>query len=76
MVLSLMVSPTPLLPENRASTIEVVVRHQADAGIAWDGDLDRCFFFDEKGDFIEGYYICRAFGRCHATTLSRFQHYS
>jgi phosphomannomutase len=49
--------PNPLLPENRAVTAKAVLDHGADAGIAWDGDFDRCFFFDEKGDFIEGYYI-------------------
>ncbi|MDP8242897.1 MAG: phosphomannomutase CpsG [Candidatus Hinthialibacter antarcticus] len=49
--------PNPLLPENRASTADVVIREKADAGIAWDGDFDRCFFFDENGNFIEGYYI-------------------
>jgi phosphomannomutase len=49
--------PNPLLPENRASTAKAVVSHGADMGIAWDGDFDRCFLFDEKGSFIEGYYI-------------------
>jgi len=49
--------PNPLLPENRKSTAEAVLAHGADAGIAWDGDFDRCFLFDEKGSFIEGYYI-------------------
>ncbi|GAB3048761.1 phosphomannomutase [Acinetobacter apis] len=49
--------PNPLLVENRASTSEAVLEHQADFGIAWDGDFDRCFLFDEKGQFIEGYYI-------------------
>jgi len=49
--------PNPLLPENRAATSTAVVEHQADMGIAWDGDFDRCFFFDENGGFIEGYYI-------------------
>ncbi len=49
--------PNPLLPENRKSTIEAVVKNEADLGVAWDGDYDRCFFFDEKGNFIEGYYI-------------------
>jgi len=49
--------PNPLLPENRQSTHDAVIQHQADFGIAWDGDFDRCFFFDEKGQFIEGYYI-------------------
>lgn len=49
--------PNPLLEENRAITAEAVVREGADMGIAWDGDYDRCFFFDENGRFIEGYYI-------------------
>jgi phosphomannomutase/phosphomannomutase/phosphoglucomutase len=49
--------PNPLLPENRAATIKAVLDHGADFGIAWDGDFDRCFLFDEKGSFIEGYYI-------------------
>ncbi len=49
--------PNPLLEENRAPTIAAVREHNADLGIAWDGDFDRCFFFDEKGNFIEGYYL-------------------
>lgn len=49
--------PNPLLPENRASTSDAVLQYKADMGIAWDGDFDRCFLFDEKGRFIEGYYI-------------------
>lgn len=49
--------PNPLLEENRAITINAVKEHKADMGIAWDGDFDRCFFFDENGDFIEGYYV-------------------
>ena len=49
--------PNPLLPENRADTARAVVEYGADMGIAWDGDFDRCFFYDEKGTFIEGYYI-------------------
>ncbi len=49
--------PNPILEENRAATAEAVVEHQAAMGIAWDGDYDRCFFFDENGRFIEGYYI-------------------
>ena len=49
--------PNPLLPENRASTADAVRKNGAAMGIAWDGDFDRCFLFDEKGEFIEGYYI-------------------
>lgn len=49
--------PNPLLPECRADTANAVKQHGADMGIAWDGDFDRCFLFDENGDFIEGYYI-------------------
>jgi len=49
--------PNPILVENRNSTREAVIQHGADMGIAWDGDFDRCFLFDEKGQFIEGYYI-------------------
>ncbi len=49
--------PNPLLEENRAPTIDAINAHNADIGIAWDGDFDRCFFFDETGYFIEGYYI-------------------
>ncbi len=49
--------PNPLLPDNRSVTSKAVLSSGADLGIAWDGDFDRCFFFDEKGRFIEGYYI-------------------
>ena len=49
--------PNPILIENRDSTSQAVLKHGADMGIAWDGDFDRCFLFDEKGQFIEGYYI-------------------
>ncbi|MGF1793552.1 phosphomannomutase CpsG [Photobacterium profundum] len=49
--------PNPLLPDCRADTANAVIEHQADMGIAWDGDFDRCFLFDENGQFIEGYYI-------------------
>lgn len=49
--------PNPLLKENRGPTIEAIKKQGADLGIAWDGDFDRCFFFDENGRFIDGYYI-------------------
>jgi phosphomannomutase/phosphoglucomutase len=49
--------PNPLLPENRAATAQAVRESGADIGIAWDGDFDRCFFFDAEGRFIEGYYL-------------------
>ena len=49
--------PNPLLVENRLATSQAVVDYQADLGIAWDGDFDRCFLFDAQGRFIEGYYL-------------------
>ncbi len=49
--------PNPLLPGNRDGTANAVREHGADFGIAWDGDFDRCFFFDADGRFIEGYYL-------------------
>jgi phosphomannomutase len=49
--------PNPMLEENRAATADLVRRSGADLGLAWDGDYDRCFFFDESGQFIEGYYL-------------------
>ena len=49
--------PNPLLPENRQNTSKAVLEEKADIGIAWDGDFDRCFLFDERGSFIEGYYL-------------------
>ena len=49
--------PNPLLPENQPMTAEAAVASGADFGVAWDGDFDRCFLFDEKGGFIAGEYI-------------------
>jgi len=49
--------PNPLLPENRGVTRDAVLANGAGLGLAWDGDFDRCFFFDEQGEFVEGYYI-------------------
>ena len=49
--------PNPLLVRNREVTAKAVRENKADLGIAWDGDFDRCFLFDEKAEFIEGYYI-------------------
>jgi phosphomannomutase len=62
--------PNPLLEENRAPTIEAIRKHKADLGIAWDGDYDRCFFFDESGDFVDGYYIV---GLLASVFLKRYQ---
>jgi phosphomannomutase len=49
--------PNPMLEENRETTRKAVLAAGADVGLAWDGDYDRCFFFDEEGTFIEGYYL-------------------
>lgn len=49
--------PNPLIKENQTATRNAILEYSADLGIAWDGDFDRCFFFDEKGNYIEGYYI-------------------
>jgi phosphomannomutase len=49
--------PNPMLEENREATRRAVLESGADVGLAWDGDYDRCFFFDEEGTFIEGYYL-------------------
>jgi phosphomannomutase len=49
--------PNPLLPENRQMTAQAVREHGADVGLAWDGDFDRCFFFDERGNLVESYYL-------------------
>jgi phosphomannomutase len=63
--------PNPLLPENRSATSDAVLAHGADMGIAWDGDFDRCFLFDEAGAFIEGYYIV---GLLAAAFLAKHPH--
>jgi phosphomannomutase len=55
--------PNPMIEENRRVTVDAVVSNGADLGIAWDGDYDRCFLFDETGDFIEGYYIVGLLGQ-------------
>lgn len=49
--------PNPMIEENRKVTTEAILSNDADLAVAWDGDFDRCFLFDEKGNFIEGYYI-------------------
>ncbi len=49
--------PNPMIEKNRKPTIDLIQKENADLGVAWDGDYDRCFFFDENGIFIEGYYI-------------------
>lgn len=62
--------PNPLLLENRQPTVDAVLAANADFGIAWDGDFDRCFFFDEKGNFIEGYYIVGLLAEAFLTKTS------
>lgn len=54
--------PNPMLAKCQEDTASVVRAEQADVGIAWDGDFDRCFFFDEAGGFIEGYYLVALLG--------------
>ncbi len=49
--------PNPLLAENQPATASAVVAHGADLAVAWDGDFDRCFFFDETGAFVPGEYV-------------------
>lgn len=49
--------PDPLRPENREETIKTIKKNKADFAVSWDADADRCFFFDENGNFIEGYFI-------------------
>ncbi len=49
--------PNPLLPENRKLIIDTVLERQAELGIAWDGDADRCFFVDDRGEFVPGDFL-------------------
>lgn len=49
--------PNPLIAQNRYRTSRAVRRARADFGVAWDGDADRCFFFDETGAFVDGEYV-------------------
>lgn len=60
--------PNPILPEKRERTTQAVRDHHADFGLAWDGDFDRCFFYDAAGRFIEGYYLV---GMIAAALLAR-----
>lgn len=53
--------PNPLLEENRSSTVNAIIKEKADFGVAFDGDFDRCFFFDQSGDFISGEYMVGLF---------------
>lgn len=55
--------PNPLLPEKRQRAADAVKAHGADLGIAWDGDFDRCFFYDHEGTFVEGYYLVGLIGQ-------------
>jgi phosphomannomutase len=55
--------PNPLLEENRRLIISRVREEGADLGIAWDGDADRCFFIDERGDFCDGDFVCALLAR-------------
>ena len=63
--------PNPLWPERREATAQAVRDHGADMGIAWDGDFDRCFFYDAQGNFIEGYYLV---GLLAQSLLKHFPH--
>ncbi|MEM6484984.1 MAG: phosphomannomutase [Pseudomonadota bacterium] len=62
--------PNPLLPTNRQPTTEAVLSHGADLGLAWDGDFDRCFFFDAQGRFVEGYYLVGLLAQAFLKTQS------
>lgn len=49
--------PDPMYPENRAETENMIKKNRADFGVAWDADADRCFLFDEKGEYVDGYFL-------------------
>lgn len=55
--------PDPLVPETREETIDLIQKEKPAFGVAWDGDGDRCFFYDEDGDFIDGYYVVSILAR-------------
>jgi phosphomannomutase len=61
--------PNPILTENRPVTRDAVLAHGADFGVAWDGDFDRCFLFDAKGTFIEGYYVVGLLAEAYLTRV-------
>jgi phosphomannomutase/phosphomannomutase/phosphoglucomutase len=61
--------PNPLLPERREDTSKKIMESNADLGVAWDGDFDRCFFYDERGDFVDGYYLVSLFGEFFAKKI-------
>ncbi|MDQ2910812.1 MAG: phosphomannomutase/phosphoglucomutase [Actinomycetota bacterium] len=49
--------PNPLLPENRELIVRKTLEEQADFGVAFDGDADRCFFVDDSGEFVPGDFV-------------------
>ena len=63
--------PNPMIEANRVATQQAVLENKADLGIAFDGDFDRCFLFDEHGEFIDGSYIV---GMLAQAFLNKHQH--
>jgi phosphomannomutase len=55
--------PNPLLPENRSFIVDRVLGEEADLGVAWDGDADRCFFIDSAGEFVDGDFLTALLAR-------------
>src|ERR1700757_858264 len=53
--------PNPLLPENREFIVRKTLEEQADLGVAFDGDADRCFFVDDTGEFVPGDFVTALF---------------